>query len=252
MTVLSPPPCNPLWSWLCRAAHDGVAQAGPPPEPVTEDEAAFLQRYQPLLACRCYAHLAQSLDGRIALADGSSFWISGEADRRHTHRLRALAHAVLVGAETVLHDDPQLTVRETSGPHPVRVVLDPAGRVPADRRVFAGQGRAILVRGAPGPLVDGAEELVIPEVPFAPERVLEALAGLGLRRVFIEGGGVTVSRFLAAGSLDRLHLVVAPVLLGQGRPSLDLELGATIAACPRPAVQVSQLGEDTLYDLDLS
>ncbi|MEO0604067.1 MAG: RibD family protein, partial [Myxococcota bacterium] len=84
------------------------------------------------------AHLAQSLDGCIALPAGESQWISGHEDLVHTHRLRALCDAVLVGARTVVHDDPQLTVRHVEGPHPLRVVLDPNGRLGPEHRVFAG------------------------------------------------------------------------------------------------------------------
>lgn len=252
MTVLTPTLDGSAWAWLCRAAHAGLAAAGPRPAARTEAEGAFLDRYEPLLSARCYAHLAQSLDGRIALPDGSSFWISGEADRTHTHRLRALAHAVLVGAETVVQDDPRLTVREAAGPHPARVVLDPRGRVGGRRQIFDGPGRVILVRGEPGDVPEGAEELVISEVPFAPRAVLRALAAQGLTRVFVEGGGVTISRFLAAGCLDRLHLVVAPVLLGRGRPSLELDLGSSVAGCPRPVARVHRLGDDVLYDLELT
>lgn len=252
MTLLTPTLDGAAWTWLCRAAHAGRAAAGPRPLARTEAERAFLDRYEPLLDARCYAHLAQSLDGRIALPDGSSFWISGEADRAHTHRLRALAQAVVVGAETVVQDDPRLTVREAAGPHPVRVVLDPRGRVGGGRQIFDEPGRVILVRGAPAEVPAGAEELVISELPFAPAAVLRALAGEGLRRVFVEGGGVTISRFLAAGCLDRLHLVVAPILLGRGRPSLELDLGSTVAGCPRPPARVHRLGDDVLYDLELS
>lgn len=201
---------------------------------------------------RVFAHLAQSLDGRIALPDGAAFWISGPEDVRHTHRLRAVADAVLVGAETVARDDPQLTVRAVDGPDPLRVVLDPQGRIPPGARVCRDGGRTLLVRSVAGRDPGGAERALLPADAFGVDAVLALLAARGVRRVFVEGGGVTISRFLAAGRLDRLHLVIAPVLLGAGRPGLDLPLGALPAACPRPAHTRHALGADTLYDLDLS
>ena len=201
----------------------------------------LLALLKPVLASRCVAHLAQSLDGRIALPDGQSRWISGYEDVRHTHRLRALCDAVVVGAETVVHDDPRLTVRECEGANPVRVVLDPRGRVPARRLVFRDDAKTLVV-GPKGDLDLGSE--------ISPEALLAALADLGLGRVFVEGGGQTVSRFLRAGCLDRLHLTVAPVLLGRGRPSLQLDLGA-LEDCPRPKVTRHVLGPDVLFDLDL-
>jgi len=84
-----------------------------------------------------------------------------------------------------------------------------------------------------------------------PARAVQALARHGLRRVFVEGGGVTVSRFLDAGCLDRLHLVVAPLLIGQGRRGLQLPPRAALADCLRPPATVHVLGEDRLWDLDL-
>jgi len=233
------------WAWLCAAAH-GKATLSPTPE--APEAAALLARFQPLLSTRCYGHLAQSLDGRIALPSGDSFWISGLEDRHHTHRLRALAHAVIVGAETVMQDDPRLTVRHVSGPQPTRVILDPNGRVRRPRRIFEGDGPTLLVRRE---ATGDPDELVLPEAPFSPHALLDALAERGLHRTFVEGGGVTISHFLRQGALDRLHLVVAPVLLGRGRAALELSLGETLATCPRPQVRRERLGDDTLFDLDL-
>jgi diaminohydroxyphosphoribosylaminopyrimidine deaminase / 5-amino-6-(5-phosphoribosylamino)uracil reductase len=124
--------------------------------------------YDPLLApatapdgCFVLGRIAQSLDGRIATASGESRWISGEADLEHTHRLRALSDAVLVGASTVRADDPQLTTRAVEGPSPVRVILDPARRLDERYRVF-GEGPPTLLACAAGIL--GPERLGQAEV----------------------------------------------------------------------------------------
>src|SRR6185503_12239099 len=94
------------------------------------------------------AHLAQSLDGKIASMNGASRWISGEEDLCHTHRMRALADAVVVGADTVLHDDPLLTVRRCSGTHPVRVVIDPERKLEAHHKVFTDRSARTIVIAA--------------------------------------------------------------------------------------------------------
>ena len=88
--------------------------------------------------CMVVGRLAQTLDGRIATEGGASQWIGGEADLLHTHRLRALCHAVVVGGGTAAADDPQLTTRLCRGPNPLRVVLDADARLPPDLRLFAG------------------------------------------------------------------------------------------------------------------
>jgi riboflavin-specific deaminase-like protein len=202
--------------------------------------------------------LGQSLDGRIATETGASHFVTGPDDIERLHRLRALVDAVVVGATTVASDDPRLTVRLTDGENPVRVVLDPSERVGVERRVRSdAAARTLLVRRAPA----GADraELVGDElhVPASAEgaldlaALLDALRGEGLRRILVEGGGVTVSRFLEAALLDRLHVTVAPMLIGSGRPSVTLKAIGTLDEAIRPACRTFMLGSDVLFDLDL-
>ncbi len=241
--------------------------------PSTQEARELLDLYVPLVGAGDFvvAQLGQSLDGRIATETGESHYITGSADIRRLHRLRALADAVIVGARTVELDDPRLTVREVEGENPVRVVLDPRARLESDRRVLSdGAARTILMRGA-GPRaraheldVAGSsstegtpapyEVVTLPVVGsdgFDPAAVLDALRARGLRRVLVEGGGVTVSRFLQAGLLDRLHVTVAPLLIGSGRPALTLPPIETLAEALRPRCRHVRLGEDLLFDLDL-
>lgn len=200
-------------------------------------------------------HLAQSLDGRIATASGSSRWISGEEDLHHTHCLRALADAVVVGADTVLHDDPLLTVRRCSGSHPVRVVIDPDRKLRPNHRVFTDCSAPTFVIAAEdctkSDVAGRAELLRLPRAAggiIAPAEIRRALAARGIHWLFIEGGGVTISHFLRAGCLDRLHITVAPVILGSGRPSLTLPEVAAPGLGLRPRIRRIALGEDVLFD----
>lgn len=180
--------------------------------------------------CFVLGRLAQSLDGRIATRSGASFWISGPGDVLHTHRLRALFDAIVVGAGTVRADDPLLTTRLCAGPSPVRVIVDTDRRLGAGPRVFGTDGPpTLLVCADDAPGADGAGAAEVVRLPragdgsgVALDALLATLAARGLRRVFVEGGGVTVSRFLAAGALDRLHVTVAPLLLGAGIPGFSL------------------------------
>lgn len=198
--------------------------------------------------------IAQTLDGRIATPSGASFWISGKEDILHTHRLRALFDAVVVGAGTVRADDPQLTTRHCPGRSPVRVVLDTERRLGPGHVVFRGGPPTLLFCAAERAAPAGDAEVI--GVGRAGEgldlpAVLAALAARGLRRVFVEGGGVTVSRFLAAGLLDRLHVTVAPLLLGAGVPAFTLPGVARPAEGRRLHWTVHRLGADTLFDIDL-
>ena len=201
--------------------------------------------------------IGQSLDGRIATASGHSKYINGPAGLTHLHRLRALVDAVVIGIGTALADDPQLTVRRVAGPQPARVVLDPSGRLAASARIFADDGvRRLLVtaqatRCAPPP---GVEILALPSSGkhIAPAAILAALCERGMRRVLIEGGADTVSRFLAAGCLDRLHVVVAPIILGAGRASFILPPIERADQALRMTVHAHQLDDEVLFDCDLS
>lgn len=244
--------------------------------------------YKPMLDARrrgqawVVAQLGVSLDGCVATRCGDSFFVSGDAALVHLHRLRALCDAVLVGAGTVAVDDPRLTTRRVPGPQPVRVVLDPAARLDGRAQVLrdgcaptlwlcdaahADRARARLPAGGgsdegasaavPDPTASwrcevlGVSGLLDAQGRPCPNAVLEALAARGLRCVFVEGGGVTVSRFIEAGRVDRLHLIVAPVLTGTGRPGLQLPPQARMRDCPRPPARLLRLGDDVLWDLDL-
>jgi diaminohydroxyphosphoribosylaminopyrimidine deaminase / 5-amino-6-(5-phosphoribosylamino)uracil reductase len=208
-----------------------------------------------------FAQLGQSLDGAIATRTGDAVYVTGEEDRLHLHRLRALADAVVVGVDTVDTDDPQLTVRACAGGNPVRVVLDHRGRVAHERRVFTDSAAPTLwVVGCadddvavPTAGTDGVEviRLSCGDKGFTPDLLLSALAERGLGRVLIEGGGVTVSRFLVAGALHRLYLTVAPLLLGDGVPGLRFAGTDRMREALRAPLRRFVLGDDTLFELDL-
>lgn len=201
--------------------------------------------------------LGQSLDGRVATPTGHSHYINGPAGLNHLHRLRALVDAVVIGVGTALADDPQLTVRRVSGPQPVRVVIDPKGRLPGSARLLAGDGvrRIILTASGVRPSAPRGVEIVgLPtsDGQLAPSAILSALKERGLQRILIEGGADTVSRFLAAGCLDRLHVVVAPIVLGSGRVGLTLPPIERADQALRAPMRVHRLDDEVLFDCDLS
>jgi diaminohydroxyphosphoribosylaminopyrimidine deaminase / 5-amino-6-(5-phosphoribosylamino)uracil reductase len=201
--------------------------------------------------------IGQSLDGRAATATGHSHYINGDEGLDHLHRLRALVDAVVVGVGTALADDPLLTVRRVAGPNPARVVIDPNGRLPATARAFRNDGARRLVIAANGTGAqpcEGIERIALPsaEGHLDPCDILRSLAVRGLRRILIEGGPATVARFLEARCLDRLHVVVAPIILGGGRASLDLVPITRCEEALRPHTVTHVLGNEVLFDCDLS
>ncbi len=204
-------------------------------------------------------HLGQSIDGFIATPSGDSQFVTGHENIVHLHWLRALCDAVVVGAGTVAADNPQLTTRHVNGPHPLRVVFDPARRLAPTFRVFTDAtaptvyvcDRAQVAAGETH--VGIAPILAVDDVGVggAEGQLLAALRERGCSRVFVEGGGVTVSAFLESRLLDRLHIAIAPVLIGNGRPAIRLAPRALLRDCARPRYRVFRMGGDVLFDCDL-
>lgn len=280
-----------LWPHLLIIARPhGAGEPPPPPLPLLPHTLSWDQRtgwqladewgaaaqalfalFKPLLDGRpagspwVIGQLGQSLDGCVATRTGDSRFINGPEVLNHLHRLRALADAVIVGAGTVAADNPRLTTRHVPGPHPTRVLLDPTLRLAGQARtahVFNdGQAPTLWLcdarwRDQAQALAGAAQVLAVTDLLRAdasPDmaNVVAALHARGLKRLFVEGGGVTVSRFLAQGCLDRLHLSVAPVIIGDGRPGLQFAGAARLADCSRPRHRVFRMGSDQLWDLDL-
>ena len=192
--------------------------------------------------------LATSLDGRIATASGESQWITGEAARLEGHRLRAAHDAILVGVETVLHDDPELTARlpGRTVDQPLRVVLDSRLRTPATAKL-AGDNTLILT--AAQPHASGSATVRRVEAkdgrPAVPA-VLKALKDAGATSVLIEGGGQVAASFLRAGAVDALEWFRAPILLGgEGRPCVAALALAKLYDAPKfRRLGVEPVGDD--------
>jgi diaminohydroxyphosphoribosylaminopyrimidine deaminase/5-amino-6-(5-phosphoribosylamino)uracil reductase len=247
----------PLPGGTLTVLASGEWSLDPAPSPAL---AEFLELYLPFCVAPrrrgfVVAHLGQSLDGRIATESGASRWITGEADVVHNHRMRALADAVLVGAATLCCDDPQLTVRGCVGRNPVRVIVDVNRTLDGSYRVFRDKTAPTLVLAAedkvrPGDELAGAEIVGLPrhDGGIAPAAICAALSRRGLTRLFVEGGGITVSRFLAAGCLDRLQITISPLILGSGRASITLPEIADVRAGLRPRMRRFALGEDVMFE----
>jgi riboflavin-specific deaminase-like protein len=199
------------------------------------------------------AQLGQSLDGRIATSTGDSRYISGDCALDHLHGLRAHVDAVVVGIGTVLADDPQLTVRRVPGNSPVRVVIDPNGKLPDSARCC--DAPCLVIRSNDKPVPDSVERIHMTaddNGQIAPSKIVEMLFKRGLRRILIEGGSDTISRFMDADCIDRLHVLIAPVIIGSGKPSLDLAPIDLLSKARRPPSDVYVLPSgDVLFDCDL-
>jgi diaminohydroxyphosphoribosylaminopyrimidine deaminase/5-amino-6-(5-phosphoribosylamino)uracil reductase len=217
----------------------------------------FIVRHRPFVMLK----LAASLDGRIATASGESRWLSGPAARRWVHRLRNHVDAVMVGAGTVLADDPALTSRGRGGRDPVRVIVDGALRISPRAKVVRQRSAAptLIATTTTAPAARArALERAGAELLRFPGRggririvsLLDALAARGITSVLIEGGGDLAAAALRERAVDRLLLIATPRLLGSdGRPMLGPLRVGRLAAAPRfRAGEVRRLGADLLLE----
>lgn len=199
--------------------------------------------------------LATSLDGRIATASGESRWITGPAAREEVHRLRAIHLAVMVGVDTVIADDPDLTVRLEGyvGPQPRRVVLDSRLRISPDCRLVRTADRiptiVVTTRGSNNRLTDAGVTVLQVEASDGrvdPASALAALAKAGCPTVMIEGGGQVAASFLKAGLVDAVEWFRAPIFLGdEGRPAVGDFVLERLADAPRfRRLSVQEVGDD--------
>lgn len=191
--------------------------------------------------------LATSLDGRIALSNGESRWITGPESRAEVHRLRAEADVILTGAGTIRADDPQLTVRGVEGfqgPQPACAVLDSRLATPANARIFA-DGRKVFLYPLENAeqtrrsiLEESGAEIVAlpPDSPGRPDlgAALGDLERRGYRNIFIEAGAQIASAALRSGRVTRIEWFRAPLVLGGDARPVFAELGLeTLASAPR-------------------
>ena len=230
-----------------------LAEPGPTRRAAHELNIGFfsrVQRQRPWVRLK----VAASVDGRTALPDGSSQWITGEAARKDGHAWRRRAGAVLTGIGTLLADDPQLDVRLVpTTRQPLRVVVDSGFNTPVDARLLQSGGR-VLVAGARDLQARmerlrhaGAEVLRLPDAngQVDLQALLERLTMDGVNELHIEGGARLNGALLQTGWVDEVLLYLAPKLLGPGR---DIATLPTLTALPDAQgwrfEQVRQLGPD--------
>lgn len=203
--------------------------------------------------------LAVSLDGRIATSTGDSRWITGIGARRLVHRMRSLSDAVMVGASTVVKDDPELTVRLVEGKSPVRVVVDSRFKAPLESRVFKKAGGAIVfvTRDAPRKKIEKALEsgIKVVAVPKSRQgvdlkRVVKELGRLQVTSLLVEGGGTLAASLLKSGLVDRVCLFMAPLIIGAEGTGAVAGLGIkkVSGALKLKEVAVKTVGHDILVE----
>lgn len=202
------------------------------------------------------AQVGQSLDGRVATPSGDARDISGPEGIVHLHRCRALVDAVLVGIGTVKADNPRLSVRDVEGPDPVRVIIDCRAELTGDESVFHDGGAPVIVIQSR----DASKKTYPVDVirlqqdanGLCPIDIRDALAERNLLKLLVEGGARTIARFIGCNIVDRLHVSIAPLIIGSGPSGICLPPIRTLSEAYRPATELYSLGRDILYDCNLA
>ena len=207
------------------------------------------------------AKFAMSLDGKIATKSGDSKWISGQEARRQVHSLRHIVDAIMVGVNTVLADDPQLTAREVEGGarrQPLRVIVDSYGRTPPQAQALKGPGTTLVATtGALRPGRDGALKEVGAELLTLPEAegmvdLAELMKALGQRQiasVLVEGGGALLGSLFDLGLVDKVVAFIAPVIIGGVGPATSIGgrgVEKVAQALRLGRVRVERVGDDVM------
>lgn len=184
--------------------------------------------------CITVTHFAQSLDGKIATHTGHSRWIGNDENLLHAHRMRALCEGILIGKGTLISDDPALTTRHVEGPNPRRIVVS---STPCNFESLLNSSKEEIW------WVGGKEDseyircILTEKHPIETrcERLLQTLFEKGIKTVFIEGGSVTTSAFLAEGMIDIMQFHISPMVFGSGIPGINLP-------------EIAEVGESVKFD----
>jgi diaminohydroxyphosphoribosylaminopyrimidine deaminase/5-amino-6-(5-phosphoribosylamino)uracil reductase len=203
---------------------------------------------------------AQSLDGRIATAQGAARWISSEKARAFAHRLRARHDAIMVGIGTVLADDPLLTVRLAKGRSPLRIVLDTKLRIPLNAQMLRDDGKTIIATTDPYDIEkveaiqrQGKEVLVVQTKANGQvdlKALMKILADRSIASILVEGGAEVVTSLLKEGLANRMVIITASLILGKGMEGIG-DLGITdLGSAIRPTSwEIKRIGADIVFDL---
>lgn len=198
---------------------------------------------------------AQSLDGRIATASGDSRWISCPASREFAHSLRASADAVAVGAGAVRADDPQLTVRLVKGKNPYRIIISRHPDFPPRINLFArnGDAKTILATSTTSLKKIEVKNLIFWHIKKNKDGLslldfLRKAGAFGIQTLLVEGGGRLATSFLSQGLVDRLYLVIAPMIIGKGTEAVgELNIRKLIKAIRFDSPGFMPCGDDILF-----
>lgn len=196
------------------------------------------------------AHITQTIDGKIALKNGISQWIGNEADRIHTHRMRALCDGVMIGNKTAVIDKPSLNVRHVEGEHPIKIVV---GNTKSEIHSLIKGGNLIIISNSLLYSNDPDVTNIVIDKPgrFSATELAKALIEINIRHLFVEGGANLISGLLSEEAIHVLQIHIAPVIFGSGKDAITLpEIDDLKKAISSSNVQFFKLDDQYLMQLN--
>ncbi len=233
------------------AVESGVLE--PEAQRINEIFVKYAKTRMPFVALKA----AMSMDGKIATRNGDSKWITGEKARKYAHLLRSKYDSILVGINTVLKDDPQLTSRIRGGRNPLRVVLDDTLRIPNNAKVLADKNALVATSGKCDPArkmeleASGVRVLVCGKETVDLGALLAELGRMGITSVLVEGGSEVQGSFVDAKLVDKFLLFYAPIIIGGrgARPAIGGTGAETVSGAPKLAISSSRkIGHDIFVE----
>ena len=199
-------------------------------------------------------HLAQTLDGFIATKSGESKYISSKENLFHIHALRAISDIIIVGYNTVMLDNPRLTTRLVKGESPMRIILDKNNKLGKKYKVFNNKddNGYKLISDKLKQNNSNVFQLPLIENYFDERDIISLMTKLNKKIIFIEGGGKVISRFYEKNLLDKLHLCISPIILGEGVSSFIIPKKKSLKEIEEHEISYMKMGDDILCDIDLS
>ena len=196
--------------------------------------------------------IGQSLDGKIALNNGSSHYINEKESITYLHCLRSISDGVLVGVNTIIKDNPLLTTRKIKGPNPIRLIIDPTLKLTNKYKIFKDDNKNIIFTNSSKEKKFINTTIVkFPKKNFT-QNIYDYLEKTSLQTILIEGGPTTLSHFIELKLLNYMQFIISPTIIGSGIDSVRLKPISDLKDALRAKNTICKLGKEIIVTLDFN
>ena len=196
--------------------------------------------------------IGQSLDGKIALNNGSSHYINEKESITYLHCLRSISDGVLVGVNTIIKDNPLLTTRKIKGPNPIRLIIDPTLKLTNKYKIFKDDNKNIIFTNSSKEKKFINTTIVkFPKKNFT-QNIYDYLEKTSLQTILIEGGPTTLSHFIELKLLNYMQFIISPTIIGSGIDSVRLKPISDLKNALRAKNTICKLGKEIIVTLDFN